>query len=67
MMRKLIVLLVALTVGALGAYIGAGFLPGPTITVAAPERFIGVSTPVDIVVDTPGGRLSSMTARTRPS
>ena len=56
-MRKLVVLLVILVLGA-GAYVGAGFMAPPVIQIAKPDRFVGASTPVEINVDAPNGALS---------
>ena len=43
-----------------GAFFYAGQLPGPSIQIAKPEKFIGVATPLEVVVDTPGGELSTL-------
>jgi murein DD-endopeptidase MepM/ murein hydrolase activator NlpD len=58
-MRKLVFVLALLIVAALGVYVGAGFMRAPAITVAQPERFVGMSTPVEVHVDTPRGELTS--------
>jgi len=34
------------------AFVAAGFGPGPIIRIAKPEKFVGASTPLDIVIDT---------------
>jgi murein DD-endopeptidase MepM/ murein hydrolase activator NlpD len=59
-MRKLRLILLLLVIAAAAVYIGAGYAAGPTIMITSPEKFVGVSTPLDIVIDTPGGRLSSL-------
>ncbi|HVR30051.1 MAG TPA: M23 family metallopeptidase [Thermoanaerobaculia bacterium] len=63
-MRKLsAVLLAALAVLALaaaGSWWYAGRLHGPSIQIPSPERFIGVTTPLEVVVDAPGGELRSL-------
>jgi hypothetical protein len=38
----------------------AGRLEGPRIDLRAPERFIGQATPLDVLVETPGGQFSSV-------
>jgi murein DD-endopeptidase MepM/ murein hydrolase activator NlpD len=63
-MRRLVfflgVLLVALALAGAGAYLYAGRLPGPSIQIAKPEKFVGVATPLEVVIDTPRGELSSL-------
>ena len=59
-MRKLLALLVLLLVAAAAAYVGAGFLPGPTVQIPHPEKFVGVATPMEVLVDAPGRQLSSL-------
>jgi murein DD-endopeptidase MepM/ murein hydrolase activator NlpD len=59
-MRKLLAVLVLLLVVALGVFVAAGRMSGPVITIAAPEKFVGTATPLDVLIDAPGGRLSSV-------
>jgi murein DD-endopeptidase MepM/ murein hydrolase activator NlpD len=59
-MRKLLVLLVLLALVAGIVYVAAGRMAGPAITVAAPEKFVGAATPLDVTVESPGGTLSSL-------
>jgi len=59
-MRKLIALLVLLLAIAVGVYISAGWQDGPTITIGSPEKFVGTSTPLEVVVEAPAGGLSSL-------
>jgi murein DD-endopeptidase MepM/ murein hydrolase activator NlpD len=59
-MRKLLVFVVGLAVVAGGIYLGAGRMAGPAIQIVNPQRFVGASTPLDVVVDAPRGRVSSV-------
>jgi murein DD-endopeptidase MepM/ murein hydrolase activator NlpD len=59
-MRKLTAVLVLLVLAALVLWIGAGFLDGPAIQITQPGKFVGVSTPVEVLVDAPDRRLSSV-------
>jgi murein DD-endopeptidase MepM/ murein hydrolase activator NlpD len=59
-MKFLIGLVLLLLVAAGGAYFVAGRQPGPTIEIASPEKFVGLSTPLDVVVGAPGVRLSTV-------
>jgi len=60
-MRKFGVVVVLLLIGALVAFVAAGFRPGPSIQIAKPEKFVGASTPVEIVVGTPTADPSAVT------
>ena len=42
------------------AYWYAGRLPGPAIEIVHPERFVGVTTPLEVTVDAPGGELTTL-------
>jgi hypothetical protein len=53
-----LVLVAALVAG--GAFVYAGRLPGPAIEIAKPTKYVGQSTPVEIGVTTPDGRLSAV-------
>jgi len=57
-MRYLLGLLLILLVAAGGAYVVAGRAAGPTIDIGKPEKFVGTSTPLDVVVGAPGSKLS---------
>ena len=59
-MRKLIVVLVLLTLAAAALYVGAGTLSGPSIQITRPEKFVGAATPIDVLVDAPDRRLASV-------
>jgi len=59
-MGKLVFVLALLAVVAVGAYVGAGFMGGPIISVAQPDRFVGLSTPLEVLVEAPRGELTSL-------
>ena len=60
-MSKLLglILLVALVLG--GAYLYAGRMAGPSIEFVRPEKFVGISTPVEVLVGAPAARLKTLT------
>ncbi len=58
-------LLLLLIVGALvlgGAYLYAGTLPGPSIEVRSPEKYVGQTTQLEFSVDTPQGEFTAVDA-----
>jgi murein DD-endopeptidase MepM/ murein hydrolase activator NlpD len=57
-MRKLLLFVVVLAAVAGGAWLWAGRAEGPRIEVRGPERFIGQATPLDVLVESPGGEFS---------
>lgn len=59
-MRILLGLVLVLALAAGGTYVVAGRTGGPTIQINKPEKFIGVSSPLDLTVDAPRGELSSL-------
>jgi murein DD-endopeptidase MepM/ murein hydrolase activator NlpD len=59
-MRYLIGLLLAIAVVCGGLFIYAGGLPGPAIEIAKPVKYVGQSAPLEVVVTSPGARLSSL-------
>ena len=63
-MRRLSLILIALVaLAALGggaAYWYAGRLPGPTIEIARPEKFVGVTTPLEVVIEAPRAELTTL-------
>ncbi len=59
-MRILLAFVAALVVAAGGAFFYAGRLPGPSIEIARPEKFIGQSTPLEVVVTAPRGELATL-------
>jgi hypothetical protein len=59
-MRWLLAVVAVLVLVAGGAWWGAGRTPGPQIQVQEPVRFIGQSSPLEVAVVAPGGRLSRL-------
>lgn len=58
-------LLLLIIVGALvlgGAYLYAGTLPGPSIDITNPEKYVGQSTQLEFSVDTPQGEFTAIEA-----
>src|SRR5947207_13168873 len=53
-----LILIVALAAGV--AYVVAGRAGGPSIQIARPEKFVGLSTPVEVVVGAPGANLKTL-------
>jgi murein DD-endopeptidase MepM/ murein hydrolase activator NlpD len=66
LMRFLVrALLLLMLVGALvlgGAYLYAGTLPGPSIEIRGPEKYVGQSTSLEFSVDTPQGQFTTVEA-----
>ena len=60
-MRYLLGLVLVLALAAGGVFLYAGRMSGPTIEIAKPEKFVGVSTPLEISVAAPGARLAGLT------
>jgi murein DD-endopeptidase MepM/ murein hydrolase activator NlpD len=60
-MKYLVSLLLILALAAGGAYFVAGRMDGPAIEITQPEKFVGVSTPVEVVVHAPAAQLSALT------
>jgi len=59
-MRKLVVLLIVIAVLAGATWAIAGRLGGPAITITAPARFVGSSTPLEATIDAAADRVSSL-------
>ena len=60
-MRKvLLALIVIVVVGGGVVYLAAGRMAGPAIEIAHPEKFVGVSTPLEVLIDAPGRQVSSV-------
>jgi murein DD-endopeptidase MepM/ murein hydrolase activator NlpD len=59
-MRYLIGLILAILLVACGAYIYAGSLPGPSIQITKPEKFVGVTTPIDVTVSAPAAKFTAI-------
>jgi murein DD-endopeptidase MepM/ murein hydrolase activator NlpD len=60
-MRFLAALLLILILAAGGAYFVAGRAGGPSIDIVKPEKFVGVSAPLEVTVGAPGGHLKTLT------
>jgi murein DD-endopeptidase MepM/ murein hydrolase activator NlpD len=65
-MRSFMKFLLSLTVLALlvagGAWLWAGRAEGPRIEIRQPDKFIGQATPLDMVVESPGGQFARIDA-----
>jgi len=59
-MRYLLGLVLVVALAAGGAYVYAGSLPGPTIEIAKPAKYVGQTGTVEVAVTAPGARLSSL-------
>ena len=59
-MRYLLALILAVLLVAGGAYVVAGRAGGPPIQITKPEKFVGTSTPFDVTVGAPGGKLETL-------
>ncbi len=59
-MRFLLGLILIVVLAAGGAYVVAGHSVAPSITISKPEKFVGASTPLEVVVSAPEARLSAM-------
>ena len=59
-MRFLFALIAVLALAAGGAFLYAGRLAGPSINISKPEKFIGLSTPLEVTIDAPRGELSAL-------
>ena len=59
-MKYLFGLILILALVAAGAYVVAGRAGGPSIQIEKPEKFVGASTPVEVVVGAPGANLKSI-------
>ena len=59
-MRFLLALVVLVLVVCGGAFLYAGRLPGPSIEIAKPVKYVGVSTPVEVHVTAPQGKFTKL-------
>ena len=59
--RLLLTLILIAAVAAGGAWFVAGRMEGPAIEISKPEKFVGTSTPVEVVVHTPAAELKTLT------
>ena len=57
-MRKLILLFVVVILGMAGAYVAAGFMPGPSVVISKPGKFAGASVPLEFQPGAPGEAFS---------
>ena len=55
-----VIVLAAVVAG--GAWFWAGRQPGPSVTIRGPEKFVGQASSLDLMVESPGGRFSQVTA-----
>ncbi|MEQ1758337.1 MAG: M23 family metallopeptidase [Vicinamibacterales bacterium] len=55
-----VVVLAAIVAG--GAWVWAGRQPGPAVTIRGPEKFVGQAGSLDVMVESPGGQYSAVTA-----
>ena len=59
-MRYLFALILILLLAAGGAYVIAGRQGGPSIEIAKPEKFVGMSTPLEIAIGAPAANLKTI-------
>ncbi len=59
-MRFLLGLVLILVVAAGGAYVAGGRMAGPPIQINKPEKFVGVSTPLEVEVQAPGAHVEDL-------
>src|ERR1051326_7720358 len=59
-MRFLLALVLAALIACGAVFIYAGHLPGPSIEIAKPAKYVGLSTPVEVHVSAPQGRLTKL-------
>jgi murein DD-endopeptidase MepM/ murein hydrolase activator NlpD len=60
LIRAFFVLVLLALLAAGGAYVYAGRMPGPSIDISKPDKFVGTSTPLEVAVTTPGGTVSAL-------
>ena len=59
-MRFLLGLVLIVLVAAGGAFVYAGRMPGPAIQISKPDKFVGVSTPLEVTVQAPGALVEDL-------
>ena len=59
-MRYLLALILILLLAAGGAWVVSGRQAPPQIEIGKPDKFVGMSTPLDVSVGAPGGQLASL-------
>ncbi len=60
-MKYLVSLVLILLLAAGGAWLVAGRMPGPSVQIVQPEKWVGLSTPMEAVVQGPAAELSALT------
>jgi murein DD-endopeptidase MepM/ murein hydrolase activator NlpD len=60
LLRAFLILLLLAALVAGGAYIVAGRMAGPSISIAKPEKYVGATAPLEVVVTAPAGKLSQL-------
>jgi murein DD-endopeptidase MepM/ murein hydrolase activator NlpD len=59
-MRYLLALLLIALLAVGGAFVYAGRMPGPQIQINKPEKFVGLSAPLEVVVQAPGAHVEDL-------
>jgi len=59
-MRYLVGLILVLALAAGGAFVVAGRMAGPSIDIAKPDKFVGVTAPLEVGVGAPGAKLDDL-------
>ena len=59
-LKFLLVLVILAAIGGVGAWWWAGRQPGPTIQFRQPDKFVGLTTELDLMVQAPQGQLSRL-------
>jgi murein DD-endopeptidase MepM/ murein hydrolase activator NlpD len=62
-MRTLVVVVAGLALVIGGAYAGAGWMAGPAVQLEQPVQWVGASTPIELVVESPLNGLSALDVR----
>lgn len=60
--RALVLIVVVLLLAAAGAFFVAGRAAAPSITLAQPQKAVGISSTLEIVVDAPAAKLTHLSA-----
>ena len=60
--RFLLIVLVVALVGLAGAWLWAGRMDGPTVEIRSPQKFVGGSTALEMMVEAPDGQFSAVEA-----
>ena len=60
--RFVLILLVLAVVGLAGAWFWAGRSPGPTVDMRQPQKFVGQAGTLEMIVQSPGGMLTTLDA-----